>query len=1094
MVLPPYHRSTGVRASLPRAAAVAGARGVQAARWLAPRLRTRLRLLSIAFWHSLTWKHWTDLAAVLFLCTLAVYFHRDAIFGGRIFYERDTWAFYIPLAQRLDAALDQGSLPLWTRAIFGGFPLFADGESGMLYPPNLVLFNLLGPLDAIIWRRVVDSMLAALFMYGFGRALRFRPFAAALAAVAFTYGSFLMAQTHHTNIVESALWLPLVFCAVEMAFRSWGRRRYQWLALGALALGCQTLAVHPQIVLITLFAVGLYLAWRGAVGPMAAPLRVRAVKGAAFLWRLAAAGANVALLASQRATGALVALAIVCGAGLAVSAVQLLPQYELVQYSLRGGGVSYDFATQYALPVGGLLQLLVPGFFQVFPGGWWAPWASWETVVYCGVPVLVLGSVAVVCARTRHTWFFAGLLAVSLIIALGPNAPWNLHRLLWELPGYDSMRAPGRFSLLAVFAAATLAGWGAHWLDLHLAPRLTAGALPVRLPAWRSGWFGLYLALLALLPSTAIAAVLGLHAWVDANPRPVLEALSLWGATADRLDYNGFLSAARRISDAVSLTNPGVATSIALLQGTVALLVLWYGVPRFGQLWQGGLLALVAFDLISFGGAVHPEAPIEQMVQTSGATQYLAQNANGERSFVRRGTPMYDNDRPLASGVRQLDGYSSVAPQRLKEYLAPLADGIDSFPDVLLQAASVRYVVTEAKFTPLPFYQLVSYDPRRPLTQGAIDNAGAHLTLTGEKATGDRVRIIAALRDGATIPQDTPVAELTVTTADGRKETVKLRAGHEVADWAPDRAEVAARMQHKRAEPAFSYRESDPDGRTYPVTVWYSELPLKMRADITSVEYRYVDQRGGLRLYGVAVYDSRTGQVGQFRTKPQYKPVFRDAESVVYQNTAALPRAYVVTRAIERTASNSILADMLERSFDPHEEVLLEDPAQAGFQAGAQSPGRVPALASQRPLFRPAQVSEPSAQDTLVDYDAPESGYLVLTDSYYPGWQAYLDGKVVPVYRANYLFRAVRAPAGKHQVQFRYEPPLLELGLKVSVATLLGLAALVAVPELWAAVRRLALGAALVRRHAGRSPVQPAGVLALLRRRLRNVEDWPGHS
>jgi uncharacterized membrane protein YfhO len=55
-----------------------------------------------------------------------------------------------------------------------------------------------------------------------------------------------------------------------------------------------------------------------------------------------------------------------------------------------------------------------------------------------------------------------------------------------------------------------------------------------------------------------------------------------------------------------------------------------------------------------------------------------------------------------------------------------------------------------------------------------------------------------------------------------------------------------------------------------------------------------------------------------------------------------------------------------------------------------------------------------------------------LTDAYYPGWRAYLDGEQTPMYRADYLFRAVALPPGRHLVQFRYEPESLETGLAVA--------------------------------------------------------------
>ena len=59
-------------------------------------------------------------------------------------------------------------------------------------------------------------------------------------------------------------------------------------------------------------------------------------------------------------------------------------------------------------------------------------------------------------------------------------------------------------------------------------------------------------------------------------------------------------------------------------------------------------------------------------------------------------------------------------------------------------------------------------------------------------------------------------------------------------------------------------------------------------------------------------------------------------------------------------------------------------------------------------------------------------GYLFTGDAYYPGWEAELDGRPVPLYRANLAFRAVYVPEGTHTVEFRFEPVSVRAGLWIS--------------------------------------------------------------
>jgi uncharacterized membrane protein YfhO len=64
------------------------------------------------------------------------------------------------------------------------------------------------------------------------------------------------------------------------------------------------------------------------------------------------------------------------------------------------------------------------------------------------------------------------------------------------------------------------------------------------------------------------------------------------------------------------------------------------------------------------------------------------------------------------------------------------------------------------------------------------------------------------------------------------------------------------------------------------------------------------------------------------------------------------------------------------------------------------------------------------------------AGYLVLVEAYDPGWTASVDGEPVRVHRANYAFRAVAVPQGRHTVRLRYRPRPVVLGSVASVVTL----------------------------------------------------------
>jgi hypothetical protein len=77
-----------------------------------------------------------------------------------------------------------------------------------------------------------------------------------------------------------------------------------------------------------------------------------------------------------------------------------------------------------------------------------------------------------------------------------------------------------------------------------------------------------------------------------------------------------------------------------------------------------------------------------------------------------------------------------------------------------------------------------------------------------------------------------------------------------------------------------------------------------------------------------------------------------------------------------------------------------------------------------------------SGNAVTIRASSPQAGWLILSDTFYPGWQATLDGAPVEIHMANEAFRAVQFPAGDHTIEFRYQPRSVIIGLIVSLASL----------------------------------------------------------
>lgn len=164
------------------------------------------------------------------------------------------------------------------------------------------------------------------------------------------------------------------------------------------------------------------------------------------------------------------------------------------------------------------------------------------------------------------------------------------------------------------------------------------------------------------------------------------------------------------------------------------------------------------------------------------------------------------------------------------------------------------------------------------------------------------------------------------------------------------------------------------------------------------------------------------------------------ADFYVYRVPGAA-RVRVVSKAEYLDSDRETAQRLLNPGFDPAREVLLNDVPAADRVQGAHSPG---------PVMAHAAIVKETSRDVVIDTDAVENGFLLLADTYYPGWSAAIDGKVVPIFRANLSVRAVPLPKGRHQVMFEYEMPGLTTGLRI---TLLAISALL----VWAAAARYAM-------------------------------------
>ncbi len=160
------------------------------------------------------------------------------------------------------------------------------------------------------------------------------------------------------------------------------------------------------------------------------------------------------------------------------------------------------------------------------------------------------------------------------------------------------------------------------------------------------------------------------------------------------------------------------------------------------------------------------------------------------------------------------------------------------------------------------------------------------------------------------------------------------------------------------------------------------------------------------------------------RDDERFPIVYRD-EVIVYENRAALPRAFVVGEWESAMGAAEARARALTGLFGLRNHAVVENaPPGAGGGRGA------------------AEIVAYGANSVTIDAAASARALVVLTDTFYPGWRATVDGMSAPIYRVDGIVRGVFVEAGHHRVVMRFSPPSQTVGFLIGAAALLAVAAL----------------------------------------------------
>ncbi|MCL5102630.1 MAG: YfhO family protein [Armatimonadetes bacterium] len=355
----------------------------------------------------------------------------------------DAIAQFYPWRVFYARSMRAGHIPLWNPHQFCGTPFLANGQSAVLYPPNLV-FLIFDPITAFTILAALHMFLAASFTYIYLRELGCKELGGIVGGICFAFSAFMVLWLELPTFVAVATWLPLILLLIH---RSVERKSMFYAMLAGAVMAMAILAGHFQIAFYLMFAAILWWIWK-LVG----------------VWR-----EDGQLYAAVRVGVPLLVFLTLAGL---IAAPQIISTQELAMNSHRVRDVTpegYERFLSNAVPAYRLITAFAPDFFGNpsknnyfllgnLNGHIGSAADYMEYGMYIGILPLLLAVVALwQVFKRQHVGFFAVLGLIAILAATG--TPINAI-FYYLIPGFSALGGPNRILLLYLFSMAALAGFG----------------------------------------------------------------------------------------------------------------------------------------------------------------------------------------------------------------------------------------------------------------------------------------------------------------------------------------------------------------------------------------------------------------------------------------------------------------------------------------------------------------------------------------------------------------------------------------------------------------------------------------------------------
>lgn len=866
---------------------------------------------------------------------------------------------------------------LWNPYIQSGTFISKDIGWQSLYLPGMLVMRMFPNPFGYNLLLLLHYSGAGFFTFLFLKKLGLKDIACFIGGITFMFCGFFTAHKGHHSMVMTATYLPLLLYFIENLIVSGS---VKWLTWATFAFGLSILADYT--------AVSMY------IGMVSFPyILFRVMHGVEFRDRSI----------RQKLFHIVLYLLVIFIGGMMLAALEILPILESLKYVTRQQ-ISFEIFTSYSFPLRLLPLLFFPYIygatsFSFYTVPYFGPWNLTELAGYMGIlPFLFI----ILCFllfrnKDRQIYFWTGVFLFAFLLALGDSTPF--YKLLYRVPVYNLFRAPARNWLEVNFAAAILSSFFIHHLVTDSTLQANNYYRIVRGVA--VAFLGMLFSILAFRKSLAHST----------------ENLQLW------------LQNTR-------LASPAIYVPLILSVFSVVLIYLSFQNRRNKKFWA--LIAIIIFiDLFSFGH-FHDTAYLSFKIfqeQPNSVADFLNAANVDKKSYRILPLNMTDYENQLYPSTNLLYGFSVVngySPIWLKDYASLTRFGVDGTVDKnqvflnssTLSVLSTKYIIASDPEDKAFLQSIVAdYGPDSDsvLVDDFNDPAWKFVWPERKRKGSIIIPVNGSVAVDMMLYSFTPIAKTVY------KVTFSARTSRKkMADDILRIAFIGEDYDSSEQRAYISPSEVSSEFRKFTVYLYSGEQPpataflrfftrSKSPYEIKDVQF--------VKPGGYAYWGSQSSTEVSF---PLYQKKYESPEGiVVYENMNFLPRARFVNNVVTvPDADTAIYALRYDTALNPSDAALVE-----GLDVSQE-------------LDEGQVIDTDFSKDSAVTLSVKsgERSFLVLSDSWYPGWKAFVDGEETQIYRTNGVSRGIFVEgAGVHQVQFRFVPMSFYVGLGITTATMLTL-------------------------------------------------------